>query len=79
VEGQLTPAPGLADHDGLASAARSAGLAVDLEVRGCDTIPEGAALAVYRLVQEAVTNVVRHEPPPARSTSTSARARSVCG
>jgi signal transduction histidine kinase len=54
------PAPGLSDLDGLAAAGRSAGLAVALEVRGRHDLPDGVGLAVFRIVQEALTNVVRH-------------------
>jgi signal transduction histidine kinase len=59
-EGTLVPTPGLADLAELAAAARTAGLAVDLAVRGVGTPPEGVTLAVFRLVQEALTNVVKH-------------------
>ena len=59
-EAVMAPAPGLADLDELAAAGRSAGLAVDLEVRGGRDLPDGVSLAVFRIVQEALTNVVRH-------------------
>jgi signal transduction histidine kinase len=59
-EAIVTPAPGLADLEGLAAAARTAGLAVELELRGEEKVPEGVALAVFRVVQEALTNVLRH-------------------
>ncbi|WP_141578616.1 sensor histidine kinase [Actinomadura sp. WMMA1423] len=57
----LGPAPGLADLDRLAEAARDAGLAVDLRTEGEPTpLPPDVDLSAYRIVQEAVTNVVRH-------------------
>jgi signal transduction histidine kinase len=59
-EGTLLPTPGLAGLAGLAAAARSAGVVVDLEMRGAGALPEGVALAVFRLVQEALTNGVKH-------------------
>jgi signal transduction histidine kinase len=59
-EAVLAPSPGLGDLDELVAAGWSAGLAVDLEVRGRRDLPEGVGLAVFRIVQEAVTNVVRH-------------------
>jgi signal transduction histidine kinase len=56
-----SPAPGLADIDRLAEEIRSAGLRVDLAVEG-DTahVPAGVGLAAYRIVQEALTNALRH-------------------
>jgi len=59
----LAPAPGLADLDGLAALVRSTGTAVTLSVRGpAAEVPPAAALTVYRIIQEALTNVVRHAP-----------------
>jgi signal transduction histidine kinase len=53
--------PGLADVDVLLDAARSAGLDVTLTVSGdVRPLPPGLDLAAYRIVQEAVTNVLRH-------------------
>ncbi|MFC7276165.1 sensor histidine kinase [Paractinoplanes rhizophilus] len=59
-EAVVAPAPGLTELDDLAAAARSAGLAVDLEVRGDRAVPESVGVAVFRVVQEAVTNVLKH-------------------
>ena len=42
----------------LAARIRASGTAVDLEVSG--DLPAGVALVVHRVVQEALTNVVRH-------------------
>jgi signal transduction histidine kinase len=57
----LAPVPGLGDLDDLAGTVRAAGVAVALTVTG-DTaqVPPAAALTVYRIVQEALTNVVKH-------------------
>ena len=53
--------PGLADVDTLLDAARAAGLDVRLAVsRGARPLPPGVDMAAYRIVQEAVTNVLRH-------------------
>lgn len=55
------PLPGLADLPTLVEQARSAGLDADLTVRG-GALPVSADMAatVYRVVQEALTNTVKH-------------------
>lgn len=60
-EPELAPVPGLRDLAGLADRAGMAGVPVSLEVDG--TVPDGVGLTVYRIVQEAVTNVVKHAAP----------------
>ncbi len=59
-EAATKPAPELSDLSTLAEAARSTGLLVDLEVHAGEKLPADVALCVYRVVQEALTNVVRH-------------------
>lgn len=55
------PAPGLADVERLAAATRDAGVRVDLRWSGPrPNLPPDLDLSAYRIVQEAVTNVVRH-------------------
>jgi signal transduction histidine kinase len=61
--GELTPAPAIGDLAGLVERAASAGVTVSLDVRGADALPEAVGLTVYRIVQEAVTNVVKHAAP----------------
>ncbi|WUN28958.1 sensor histidine kinase [Streptomyces sp. NBC_00316] len=64
------PAPGLDRLPELVDQASSAGLTVTLETDGIrNAVPPGTDLAAFRIVQEALTNVVRH------SGSRSARVR----
>jgi signal transduction histidine kinase len=58
---ELTPAPGIAQLEELAARVRSAGLLVDLVIMGEPlALPPAAQLTVYRMVQEALTNVLKH-------------------
>ncbi|MFE6689452.1 sensor histidine kinase [Streptomyces sp. NPDC057743] len=55
------PAPGLDRLPELAEQAHRAGLAVDIATEGTRApLPPGADLAAFRIVQEALTNIVRH-------------------
>ncbi|MEV0224091.1 sensor histidine kinase [Streptomyces sp. NPDC050704] len=55
------PAPGLDRLPELVEQAAGAGLTVGVETRGARrSLPPGADLAAFRIVQEALTNVVRH-------------------
>jgi signal transduction histidine kinase len=61
----LTPQPGLAQLEGLIEDARAAGADLQLvrDGRAAD-LPAGLDLAAFRVVQEALTNVLRHARPP---------------
>jgi signal transduction histidine kinase len=61
----LAPAPGLADLDRLVERIGHAGVLVDLRVRGSRReLPPGIDLSAFRIVQEALTNVVKHADTP---------------
>ncbi len=63
------PVPSLAQLDALIEQVRSAGLDTTLEVRGeAPDVPVGVQLTVYRLVQEALTNTLKHGGAGARAT-----------
>ena len=57
----LGPAPGLADLDRLAAMTLDAGVKVEVDWRGSrEPLPADIDLSAFRIIQEAVTNVVRH-------------------
>jgi signal transduction histidine kinase len=57
----LTPQPRLRDVPLLIGQVREAGLPVELEVEGdARDLPDGIELSAYRIVQEALTNALKH-------------------
>jgi signal transduction histidine kinase len=57
----LTPQPGLADVPALVGQLREAGLPVELRIDGeRRALPLGIELSAYRIVQEALTNALKH-------------------
>ena len=60
---ELAPAPGLGDLEALAETLRAAGTPVELHTTGSDRrLSPALELTVYRIVQEALTNVAKHAP-----------------
>ena len=65
----LAPVPDLTQLDALIEEVRSAGLQTTLEVCGqAPDVPAGVQLTAYRLVQEALTNTLKHGGSGARAT-----------
>jgi signal transduction histidine kinase len=57
----LAPQPGLGELDDLLERTRGAGVGIDLTVEGEPRpLPQSVDLSAYRIVQEALTNVVKH-------------------
>ncbi|WP_399014335.1 sensor histidine kinase [Streptomyces sp. FIT100] len=57
------PQPTLADLDGLIANVRDAGLTVETAVTGAvRELPQGVELSAYRIIQEALSNALRHAP-----------------
>lgn len=60
----VAPLPSLSDLTALAQQAEAAGVAVRVRMRGDPaTVPRAVSLSAYRVVQEAVTNAVKHAAP----------------
>ena len=68
---KLTPQPTLDQLNSLVNEMREAGLPVNLEIRGEEsTLTAGVALSAYRIVQEALTNTLRHAAKPVAASVT---------
>ncbi|MGI5133648.1 MULTISPECIES: sensor histidine kinase [unclassified Streptomyces] len=67
-EPELSPQPGLTDLDALCEGVRAAGLEVVYRTVGdIDALDSGVQLTVYRIVQEALTNTLKHAGAGARA------------
>lgn len=65
----LTPLPRLADLGSLVDRVRAAGVPVTLSVEGeARPLTDGVELSAYRIVQESLTNTVRHGGPGVSAT-----------
>jgi signal transduction histidine kinase len=63
-EAGLAPQPGTGELDTLAASVRAAGLPVNLHIGGSlAALPATVDVSVYRIVQEALTNVLKHAGP----------------
>ncbi|WP_155370762.1 sensor histidine kinase [Catellatospora vulcania] len=68
VDDRLHPQPGLRELDTLVDAVRAAGQPVTLRRDAAD-VPEGVDLTAYRVVQEGLTNALRHAPGAATAVA----------
>ena len=77
-QGSLTPAPGLADLTSLVTQVQDAGLRVRVQVDGQrGPVPPGVDLSAYRIIQEALTNVIKHAASSCATVAICYRADSV--
>ena len=73
-DAELSPVPGLGDLDRLVAATAAAGVTVEVTIDGTGRgLSPATDLSAYRIVQEALTNVVRHAGPPTPGSSISYR------
>ena len=69
LEADLVPAPGLRDVPALISQVADGGVTTRLRIRGAPReVPPGVDLSAYRIVQEALTNAIKHGGPRADVT-----------
>ncbi|WP_426367801.1 sensor histidine kinase [Streptomyces sp. E-08] len=67
-EAERHPAPGLAQLDGLCARMRAVGMPTALRMDGdACAVPAAAQLTAYRIVQESLTNTLRHAPAGTRA------------
>jgi signal transduction histidine kinase len=69
---EMSPQPGLEELGELVARLDAGGLETWLDVEPMD-LPPGVGLTVYRIVQESLTNVVKHAGPDAKASVTVAR------
>jgi signal transduction histidine kinase len=60
---QTAPQPGLERLEEVLASARGGGLTVDVSVSGAaPSLPQGVALSAHRILQEALSNAMKHAP-----------------
>jgi signal transduction histidine kinase len=63
-ESELAPQPSLKRIDSLVEPVRAAGMPVEVTIEGeVDDLPPGVDVSAYRIVQEALTNALKHAGP----------------
>jgi signal transduction histidine kinase len=67
-EAELEPSPGLDELPKLVENARLADVEVELDRGAIPALPAAVQLSAYRIVQEALTNVIKHAAAPVRCT-----------
>ncbi|WP_067174124.1 sensor histidine kinase [Microtetraspora niveoalba] len=67
--GEYAPQPGLEQLADLVDQVRASGLPVEFSVSGDrQSVPEGEQLVIYRIIQEALTNTLKHGGPGVRAS-----------
>ncbi|HVK25110.1 MAG TPA: sensor histidine kinase [Actinokineospora sp.] len=67
--GDLAPQPGAQSISELAERVRAVGVPVQLDLSGdLDDLPTGVSLGIYRIVQEALTNTIKHAGTGAKAS-----------
>jgi MYXO-CTERM domain-containing protein len=67
---ELAPQPGLNDLDELVARTTASGVTVSMQVEGRPlAVPPGLSLCAYRVVQEALTNTIKHAGPARASVA----------
>jgi signal transduction histidine kinase len=79
IESMPAPAPGLNELRELIETVRAAGTPVELRMSGTDRrLSPALELSVYRIIQEALTNVVKHAPGRCANVDFAISAREIC-
>jgi signal transduction histidine kinase len=68
-DARLTPLPGIGEVPELVDQLRSAGMRIELRIEGVpEAVPATVDLSAYRIVQEALTNTLKHAGPDAAAS-----------